>query len=55
LLFIEEFIEAEMISQISSSEIFHGHIKILSILEGRFHVNNEGIIDLFEDSLLIDD
>ena len=33
LFFIEEFIEAEMVSQIPAPEVFHGHVEILPILE----------------------
>jgi hypothetical protein len=55
LFFVKELVKTEMISKISSSQVFHGHIKILPILEGRFHVDDEGISDLLQNGLLVDD
>lgn len=55
LIFIEEFIETEMVSQVSTSHILHRHVEVFPVLEGGFHVNDEGITDLFKDGLLIDD
>lgn len=43
-----------MISKITSSEVFHGHIEVFSVLEGGDHVDNEGVAELLKDSLLVD-
>lgn len=55
LFFVEELIEAEMVSQISSSEVLHSHVEIFPILEGGFHVDDEWIGDLLKYGLLVDD
>ena len=43
LFLSEELVEAEMVPQISSPEILHDHVEILSILEGWDHVDDEGV------------
>lgn len=55
LFFVEEFIEAEMVPQISASEVLHGHVEIFPILEGRLHVDDEGVGDLLKYGLFVDD
>ena len=54
LFFIEELIEAEMVSQISASHVLHSHVEVFSVLEGGLHVDDEGIADLLEDGLFVD-
>ena len=55
LFLAEEFVETEMISKISSPQIFHDHVEIFSILKGRNHIDDEGVAQLFEDRLFVDD
>lgn len=55
MLLAEELVEAEVVSEVSSSQILHGHVEVLSVLEGRNHIDNEGVAQLLEDGLLVDD
>ena len=43
----EELVEAEVVAKISSSEVFHDHVEVLSILKGGDHIDDEGIVELF--------
>jgi hypothetical protein len=47
LFLVEELVEAEMVTKIAPSEIFHDHVEVLSILEGGDHVDEEGVAELF--------
>jgi hypothetical protein len=48
LFFIEKLVETEVVSEISSAEVLHCHVEILAILEGGFHIDDEGVADLLE-------
>lgn len=54
MLLAEKLVKAKVISKITSSEVFHGHIEVFSVLEGGDHVDNEGVAELLKDSLLVD-
>ena len=43
-----------MVSEIPTPKILHDHVKIFPVLEWRNHIDNEGIVQLFKDSFLID-
>ena len=44
-----------MVPEIATPEILHNHVEILPVLEGRNHIDDEGVVELFEDGLLVDD
>lgn len=44
-----------MVAQIASTKVLHGHVEELSVLEVRFHVDDEGVAEFFEDGLFVDD
>ena len=44
-----------MVSEIASSEVFHDHVEVLSVLEGGDHVDDEGVAELFKNCFFVDD
>jgi len=54
LLLIEELVIAEMVPQIPTSQILHGHIEVFAVLEGRFHVDDEGVGEVVQDGALVE-
>lgn len=44
-----------MVPEISASEVFHGHIKVLPVLKGWFHVDNKWIFDVIQDDFFVED
>ena len=44
-----------MVPEVASPEVLHDHVEVLAILEGGDHVDDEGVAELLEDGLLVDD
>ena len=44
-----------MVPEVPAPKILHDHVKIFPVLEGGNHVDDEGVAELFEDGLLVDD
>lgn len=55
LFFVEELVEAEVVAEVSAAQVLHGHVEVLAVLEGGLHVDDEGVADLLQDALLVDD
>ena len=46
MLLVKVLIKAEVVSQVSSSHVLHGHVEVFPVLEGGLHIDDEGIADL---------
>ena len=55
MLFCKKLVEAKVVSEVASPEVLHDHVEVLTILEGGDHVDDEGVAELLEDGLLVDD
>ena len=55
MFFSEELVETEMVSQVAAPEVFHDHVEVFPVLEGTYHVDDEGVVQLLEDSFLVYD
>ena len=46
---------AYVVSQVTAGQVIHNQVKVLTILKGVVHVNDEGILELGQDLSFIDD
>lgn len=44
-----------MVAQIPAAKVVHDEVEILMVLEGAFHVDEEGVTELAEDPALVED
>lgn len=55
LLFAEFFVEAHVVAQVSSAQVFHGEIEVLAVLEAGAGVDYEGVDELVQELLFVHD
>lgn len=53
-LFSEAVLVADVVSQVATSEVVHDEVEVLMVLEGAFHVDEEGVAELAEDPALVE-
>ena len=55
LVFCEFALFAEVVPQVTALEEIHDEVKVLSVLEGCFHVHDEGVLEVAEEIAFIHD
>lgn len=55
LSLLEGFFVADVVAEVASSEVVHDEVEIGCILEGAFHVDEEGVVEHAEEFAFVDD
>ena len=53
-LLSETVFVADVVSQVTASKVIHDEVEVLMVLEGAFHIDKEGVVELAEYPTLVE-